>query len=472
MMRPDSPRALLADYQVPMSLTSMEIPSDGRPRLRTQLPGPRSSELLQRQAQFESNARTYPRRLTLALKQAQGSYIEDLDGNVFIDFLSGAGVLALGHSHPELIDAISAQLRIATHTLDFPTSTRDEFAHRLLDMLPATMRGRMKIHFCGPTGADATDAAIKLCKSATGRSHVVSFQGGFHGSTQSTIAMTGLREPKQALGPLLPGVHFFPYSYCFRCPLALKPDTCTTNCVQYLERVLDDANGGVPVPAAVIMEVVQGEGGVIPATRAFAREVRRITRERGIPLIIDEIQSGCGRTGRWYGFEHYDIEPDVIVTAKALGGLGMPIALILYNRDLDTWRPGAHTGTFRGNQAAFAGGLKLIEIVQRDRLLEHVTAEGEYLHGRLVRETAGLSIVGEVRGLGLMLGLELIATDHRSAPEIAAEAQRECLHRGLLLELGGRDDNVIRLLPPLNIERVTTDAATDILVDVLRRLSR
>ena len=453
-----------------MPLTSMEIPSDGRPRLRTRIPGPRSSELLQRQAQFESNARTYPRRLTVAIKRARGAFIEDLDGNLFIDFVGG--VLALGHSHPELIDAISAQLHVATHTFDFPTPVRDEFAHGLLDMLPASMRGRMKIHFCGPSGADATDAAIKLCKSATGRSHVVSFQGGFHGSTQSTIAMTGLREPKQALGPLLPGIHFFPYSYCFRCPLALKPDTCTTNCVQFLERALDDANGGVSMPAAVIMEVVQGEGGVIPATATFAREVRRITRERGIPLVIDEIQSGCGRTGRWYGFEHYDIEPDVIVTAKALGGLGMPVALILYNRDLDTWRPAAHTGTFRGNQVAFAAGLKLLEIVRRDRLLEHVTAEAAYLRGRLAQETAGLSVVGEVRGLGLMLGLEIVAMGGRSGPEIAAEAQRECLHRGLLLELGGRDDNVMRLLPPLNVERATTDAAIDILVEVLGRVSR
>ncbi|ACY18639.1 aspartate aminotransferase family protein [Haliangium ochraceum] len=454
-----------------MTSHSMELSADGSPRLRTPLPGPRSRELLERQDRFESSARTYPRRLPLALARAHGSYIEDFDGNVFIDFLSGAGVLALGHGHPELVAAVEAQLGGVLHTLDFPTDTRDQFAHALLGMLPDPMRERMKIHFCGPTGADATDAAIKLCKTATGRSHIVSFQGGFHGSTQSTIAMTGLLAPKRALGPLMPGIHFFPYSYCRRCPLALKPDTCSTNCVQYLERVLDDVNGGVPTPAAVIMEVVQGEGGVIPATPTFAREVRRITRERDIPLIVDEIQSGCGRTGRWYGFEHYDIEPDVIVTAKALGGLGMPIALILYDRALDTWGPAAHTGTFRGNQAAFAAGLKLLEIVRRDKLLAHVESEGAYLRERLARETAGMDLVGELRGLGLMLGLELSGTDTRRGPELAVEVQRACLHRGLLLELGGRDDEVIRLLPALNIERKTSRAAADILIDVLGSLA-
>jgi diaminobutyrate-2-oxoglutarate transaminase len=336
-------------------------------------------------------------------------------------------------------------------------------------MLPKPMQGRMKIQFCGPAGADAVDAAIKLCKTATGRGDVISFHGGFHGSTQSTLALTGLRPPKEHLGNIMPGVHFFPYAYCFRCPMSLSPDSCSTNCAQYLEKVLDDENGGVRTPAAVIMEVVQGEGGVIPPHPRFVHEVRRITRERGIPLIIDEIQSGCGRTGRWLAFEHFDIEPDVIVLSKALGGLGMPIAVILYDGKLDIWKPGAHTGTFRGNQLAFAASVAMMKIVRRDGLLEHATREGQYLRERLEQARAQLPIIGDIRGLGLMLGVELVDPETgRGDPIMAAKVQEQLLRRGLLMELGGREDCVLRFLPPINVERVTVDAALDIIMDSLR----
>ncbi|WP_224364184.1 diaminobutyrate--2-oxoglutarate transaminase family protein [Hyalangium versicolor] len=448
---------------------SLQLPRDGRPVLRTSIPGPRSAELLERQATHESNARTYPRKMKLAARRGQGAYVEDLDGNLFIDFLSGAGALALGHNHPELADAVRQQLEQGTHMLDFPTPIKDAFTQELLGMLPKPLQDRMKIQFCGPAGADAVDAAIKLCKTATGRGDVISFHGGFHGSTQSTLALTGLRPPKEHLGNIMPGVHFFPYAYCFRCPMSLRPESCSTNCAQYLEKVLDDENGGVRTPAAVIMEVLQGEGGVIPPHPRFVQEVRRITRERGIPLIIDEIQSGCGRTGRWLAFEHFGIEPDVIVLSKALGGLGMPIAVILYDRKLDVWKPGAHTGTFRGNQLAFAASVAMMKIIRRDGILEHATREGHYIRERLEQVRAHLPIIGDIRGLGLMLGVELIdPKTGRGDPIMAGRVQEQLLRRGLLMELGGREDCVLRFLPPINVERITVDAALDIIIDSLR----
>ena len=293
-----------------------------RPSVVTALPGPRSAALLARQEKRESNARTYPRHFPFAVAEASGSYIRDLDGNVFIDFLTGAGVLSLGHNHPELVAAATEQMGIFTHGLDMPTPAKDAFTEAQLSMLPPGMRDRMKIQFCGPTGANAVDAALKLCKTATGRGGIVSFQGGFHGSSHAAMAVTGNVGQKRPITNGMPGVSFFPFSSCSRCPLALDPETCQTNCVSFLERALRDPNGGLELPAAVIMEMVQGEGGVIPARKEFVQRVRRLTRELDIPLVVDEVQTGCGRTGTWFAFEAYDIEPDVIIASKALGGHG------------------------------------------------------------------------------------------------------------------------------------------------------
>ncbi|NQZ11148.1 MAG: diaminobutyrate--2-oxoglutarate transaminase family protein [Algicola sp.] len=433
------------------------------PIVRTSLPGPKSGQMLEKQASQESNARTYPRNFPIAIKAASGSYVEDLDGNVFLDLLSGAGVLALGHNHPVIKEAVKQQVETGSHLLDFPTPIKDEFIDVNFSLLPESMRNQMKIQFCGPTGADAIDAAIKLCKTYTKRGSIVSFQGGFHGSTQSTIALTGLNAPKEPLQNLMPGVHFFPYGHCYRCPLSLQKSQCQTNCIKYLENVLNDTNGGVPKPAAVILEMVQGEGGVVPAPTEFVVELRRITRELDIPLIVDEIQAGYGRTGTWYAFEQYGIEPDVVVVSKALGG-GLPASIILYNKKMDVWKAGAHTGTFRGNQLAFAANVAMVEHMRQDKVLDNVVKQGNLFKQKLTELKSRYPIIGDVRGKGLMLGMELIEPNSGlSSPEIARSIQQNALKMGLLLELGGRDDCVIRLLPPLNISTQEVEIALDIM---------
>jgi diaminobutyrate-2-oxoglutarate transaminase len=449
-----------------MSLLDLRAPLTG-PHVEGDLPGPRSAALLARQQRRESNARTYPRHLPIALAEASGSFVRDVDGNVFIDFLTGAGVLSLGHSHPELVRVAAQQLERHAHGLDFPTPVKDEFVDAQLSMLPDRMRRRMKLHFCGPTGANAVDAAIKLAKTATGRGDVISFQGGFHGSSHAAMALTGLVDQKRPVPNGVPGIHFFPYSYCGRCALALTPDTCAINCVAYLERSLQDPNGGIPLPAAVILEPVQGEGGVVPARREFVQRVRVLTRELGIPLIVDEVQSGCGRTGRWFAFEHYDIEPDVIVASKALSGIGTPVAIIIYDQQLDVWAPGAHTGTFRGNQLAFATGAEAVRIIRRDDVLGNVRRRGEQVANRLAKLRAN-PWVREVRGLGLMWGIELADPGTgRPAGELARAVQARALRKGLILELGGRDDCVVRMLPPLNVTAEVVDTACSILAAVI-----
>lgn len=448
--------------------TPEAAPFARRPRVSGPLPGPRSAELLERQSRRESNSRSYPRRLPIAIRRAAGSYLEDLDGNVFLDFLSGAGVLPLGHNPPEPLAAAHRQLDELVHGLDFPTPVKDEFTDLALGMLPAPMRDHTKIHFCGPTGANAVEAALKLCKTATGREEIISFQGGFHGSTLATLSVTGLVEQKAPVGGRMPGAHFFPYAHCHRCPLGLRRESCAVNCAGYLERSLTDPNGGITLPAAVILELVQGEGGVIPADRQFVLRVREVTRDLGIPLIVDEVQSGCGRTGTWFAFEQYGITPDVVVASKALSGVGLPAAIILYDEKLDVWRPGAHSGTFRGNQAAFAAGVATMKAVRRDGVLANVKARAEQLAAHLEGLRRLTDQVCDIRGLGLMSGVELADPDTgRPASELALRVQREALLRGLIVELGGRDDGVVRLLPPLNCTAEEIDIAGRILHDSL-----
>jgi diaminobutyrate-2-oxoglutarate transaminase len=434
------------------------------PAVTTAVPGPRSASLLARQELRESSARTYPRRLPIAIARGAGSYVEDLDGNVFIDFLNGAGALPLGHSHPELLEAVQRQLSLLTHGLDFPTEAKDEFVSTQLAMLPAQMRDRMKIAFCGPTGANAVEAALKLCKTATGRSEIVAFHGAYHGGSHGAMAVSGLVSQKEPIGNGMPGVHFFPFPYALRCALPGDPEEVGIRCAEYLERSLRDPIGGVTRPAAVILEVVQGEGGVIPAPTDFLQRVRGLTRELGIPLIVDEIQSGCGRTGTWFAFEQHGIMPDVIVASKALGGMGLPISVIMYDEALDAWQAGAHTGTFRGNQLAFAAGTAYADVVRRDGMLDYVAEIGAEVMAMLEDLGREFEIVAEARGAGLLLGIELVdpATGDPNS-DAALTVQREALQRGLILELGGRGDSVVRMLPPLNVTRRTLDQAVEIL---------
>ena len=436
-------------------------------RVRGELPGPHSAALLARQERRESNARVYGRHFPIAIDEARGSFVRDVDGNVFIDFLTGAGVLSLGHGHPELVQVAAEQLGRFSHGLDLPTPAKDAFVESQLSMLPGRMAERMKVHFCGPTGANAVDAAVKLCKTATGRGDVVSFQGGFHGTTHAGMAFSGAVRSKAVVGNGVPGVHFFPYSQCSDCPVGLTRSSCSTNCVQYLEHSLRDPNGGIPRPAAVLLELVQGEGGVVPADPDFVLRVRALTRELDVPLVVDEVQTGCGRTGTWFAFEQYGIEPDVIVASKALSGIGQPVALIMYDERLDVWAPGAHTGTFRGNQVAFAAGSRAVEIVRRDGVLQNVAARGEQIDRRL-GVLRGHPWVRDVRGRGLMWGIELAdPTTGRRAGELAERVQARALRQGLIVELGGRDDCVVRMLPPLNVTADVVDTACTILLDAI-----
>lgn len=440
-----------------------------------------STPILARQCQRESNARTYPRRIPLVLQRAHGIYVQDTRGQVFIDCLAGAGTLALGHNHPVVVEAIQEALDsgLPMHTLDLATPVKDAFVQEIFDALPAAFAREARIQFCGPTGADAVEASLKLTRTATGRQTLLAFQGAYHGMTLGTLAISGNLAPKVALGGLLPGAHLLPYPSAYRCPFGLAGDATLDANLHYIRHLLDDPESGITAPAAVILEPVQGEGGVIPAPERWLQGVRQITQERQIPLIVDEIQSGIGRTGKMFAFQHADILPDVITLSKAVGG-GLPLAVVVYREALDRWQPGAHAGTFRGNQLAMAAGTATLRFIEAEGLALHAATVGDRLRRHLLKLQAEFSWIGEVRGRGLMLGMEMVNPGGARLPgqpppadgQRASLFQQACLQRGLILELGGRHSATVRFLPPLIINESEIDFVAEILHQAANSLDR
>lgn len=433
--------------------------------------------LLERQEARESNARSYPRRIPLALKRAQGIYVEDIEGRVFIDCLAGAGTLALGHNHPVVVDAIQQVLKdgLPLHTLDLTTPVKDRFMQDLFDALPAEFARHAKVQFCGPTGADAVEAALKLVKTATGRGTVLAFHGAYHGMTEGALNLMGNLGPKRALNGVLKGVQFLPYPYDYRCPFGIGGEAGMRAGLRYIETVLNDPEGGVPAPAGMILEAVQGEGGVVPAPDGWLKGVREITTKAGVPLMIDEVQTGFGRTGKLFAFEHADIVPDVVVLSKAIGG-SLPLSVVVYREELDRWLPGAHAGTFRGNQMAMAAGSATIRHIRSGKLHEHASRIGQRFVDRLRELQRDYPQLGDVRGRGLMIGVEIVdpAGERNAAGclpaafALASAIQTECLRHGLIVELGGRHGSVVRFLPPLIITEAQIDHVLDIFTVAVR----
>ncbi len=440
-----------------------------------------STPLLERQSRQESNARSYPRRIPLVLERAHGIYVQDSRGQVFIDCLAGAGTLALGHNHPVIVKAISDALSsgLPMHTLDLTTPVKDAFVQEIFSILPAQFADNARIQFCGPTGADAVEAALKLTRTATGRQNFLAFQGAYHGMTLGTMSISGNLAPKSTLGSLLSGAHMLPYPHDYRCPFGAGGEQGIDLNLHYLEHLLSDPESGITPPAAMILEPVQGEGGVIAAPERWLQGIRRITQERKIPLITDEIQCGIGRTGRMFAFEHAGIQPDVITLSKAIGG-GLPLSVVVYHRDLDLWQPGAHAGTFRGNQLAMAAGTAVLRFMKTEHVTEHVSVAGARLRDHLLKLKNEFTWIGDVRGKGLMLGMEIVDPSRPSdaqghSPADGAQAKRfqqACLRHGLILELGGRHGATVRLLPPLIITESEIDFVADILYEAAFSLQR
>lgn len=439
---------------------------------------PAHEGILRRQAQRESAARTYARSLPIVPVRARGLTIEGADGRRYLDCLSGAGTLALGHNHPVVLEAIRKVIDSGAplHVLDLATPVKDAFTTELFATLPRQFADNARIQFCGPAGTDAVEAAFKLVRAATGRTGLLAFTGAYHGMTAGALAASGGAPEVQ--------VTRLPFPQEYRCPLGVGGERGAEIAAHWTEHLLDDPKSGVPAPAGMIVEPVQGEGGVNPAPDGWLRRMREITAARGIPLIADEVQTGVGRTGAFWAVEHSGIVPDVMVLSKAIGG-SLPLAVIVYRSELDLWQPGAHAGTFRGNQLAMAAGAATLKYVRENDLAERAATLGARMLARLRALSDGHPSIGDVRGRGLMIGMELVdpeatilsgPSDSRTAPPpdplLAAAVQQECLHRGLIVELGGRHSAVVRLLPPLTLTDEQATAVVDRLADALAAAER
>lgn len=389
----------------------------------------------------ESEVRGYIRSFPTVFDRAAGSTLVDADGREYLDFFAGAGVLNYGHNNPAFTRALIEYLERdgIIHGLDMATSAKKSFieAFELLVLAPRGLDH--KLQFTGPTGANAVEAALKVARQATGRSTVVAFTNAFHGLSLGSLAATGNSHYRAAAGVGLDDVVRLPYDGY----LGEAVDT-----LDLLEKMLDDAGSGLDLPAAVIVEAVQGEGGINVASAAWLRRLRELTAARGILLILDEIQAGVGRTGAFFAFEDSGIVPDIVTVSKSISGSGLPMSLVLLRPDVDVWKPGQHTGTFRGNNLAFVSARVALETYWADSAFTDAIAEkSALLRAELERIAADHPAQGfVVRGRGLMYGIAC-DSDRTLAGRISAEAFR----RGLVIETSGAFDEVLKFLPALTI---------------------
>ncbi|MFE0462258.1 diaminobutyrate--2-oxoglutarate transaminase [Kitasatospora sp. NPDC058965] len=406
---------------------------------------------------MEAEVRLYCRKFPVVFDRAKGAELFTEDGRVFLDFFCGAGALNYGHN-PEPIKRRLADYLARdgiAHGLDMFTVAKREFLARL-DQVVLHPRGLdHKVQFCGPTGANAVEAALKLARKATGRRGFVSFAGGFHGMSQGALAVTGSGSARRAGGSAPQEVTFVPFEDGPLGPF---------DSIGYLERMLADPSSGLEPPAAVIVEPVQLEGGVYPASADWLCRLAELTRRHGILLIADEIQTGCGRTGTFFAFEQAGVVPDLITVSKSIGGYGLPLSLLLIRRELDVWAPGEHTGTFRGNQLAFVAATAALDYWEQDAFHAGLAAAAQRLQGfgaELGGELPGLA----VRGRGMVLGLDLGAV---GGEQRAAGVQQYCFEHGLIVELAGRHDEVVKIMPPLTIDQDRLEQGLAVLREALQ----
>lgn len=443
------------------------------PQILTALPGPKAAAIIERDQRVVSPS--YTRCYPLVVDQAQGAMVTDVDGNRFLDCNAGIAVVATGHCHPHVVDAIQRQAARLIHMsgTDFYYENMVQLAEKLVSLVPgqgAPGEGRKKVYF-GNSGTEAIEAAIKMARYHTGRGQFIAFFGAFHGRTIGALSLTGSKSiQKKGFFPLMPGVHHIPYADCYRCAYGKTPDLCAVECVQVIEERLFRSTLPPEDTAGIFVEAVQGEGGYVVPPKKFFDELQRVARKYGILLIVDEVQSGMGRTGKMFASEHFDLAPDILALAKGIAS-GMPLSATIARSELMQWKPGAHASTFGGNPVAVSAALATIELLEQE-LIENAAKVGAHMKARLDEFPQRFPNVGDVRGLGLMIGVELVKDQQTKerAPDLRDRVVQMCFERGVLLLGAGR--NTIRICPPLVITLDQADFAVDTIADCLKALQQ
>ena len=402
-----------------------------------------------------------------------GSMVEDVDGNVFLDCAAGIAVNSTGHSHPSVVQAIVEQAQKFLHMsgTDFYYEPQVQLAEMLARVAPFGDKSGGARTFFGNSGTEAIEAAIKVARYATGRQNIIAFLGGFHGRTMGSVSLTASKSiQRRGFGPLMPGVYHAFYPDPYRPPLGSTADTCADACLDYIEHQLFTQLVSPDEVAAIVVEPIQGEGGYIVAPDAFLQGLRALASEYGMLLVVDEVQSGMGRSGRMFAIEHSGVEPDVVATAKGIAS-GLPLGVTIARPDVMAWPPGAHASTFGGNPVSCAAAIVTIELLEQE-LIANAGAVGAHLIERLRLVAERHPLVGDVRGRGLMVGVELVR-DRESKERATLERDAvvdAAFRRGLLILGAGK--NAIRFSPPLVLTREQADVAVGIFDEALTEVER
>ncbi|GAA3627133.1 aspartate aminotransferase family protein [Flavivirga jejuensis] len=431
------------------------------------LPGEKSKALLKLQEEIESSIVSYPRSMPIAIKRAKGSIIEDVDGNYFIDFFGGAGVLNVGHGNEYVLKYVKEQQSDLIHVLDFPTENKLNLIEKIIGHLPEEIQKDYKVSFGGPTGSDAVEAAIKLAKIKTGRDGVIAFTGGYHGMTSGALAVTSDTFFRNHITSLMPNVHFVPYNYPYRDKSTTKENKNNISGIEYFKNILNNGHSGIIKPAAILIEPIQGEGGNIVPEDGYLEELVRIAHENDVLVIFDEIQCGFFRTGSFLEFMNTKAIPDIITFSKGFGGIGFPISGLIYKKEIEAWGASAHIGTFRGNQVSIAAARGAFDFIDEYNIGDYTKYIGIYLMDNLKQLQLDNPFIGEVRGRGMMIGIEFVKNKSTKEPfpEFVKKLRTECFQRGLLFEVGGHYNNVLRLVPPL----ITTKKIVDNAIVIMKK---
>jgi len=438
------------------------------PHLVTELPGPKAKQLVDRDHAVVSPS--YTRDYPLVAKTGRGAMIEDVDGNTFLDFAAGIAVCATGHCHPEVVAAIQKQASELIHMsgTDFYYPNLVELAEKLAAIAPGKEPKRV---YFGNSGAEAIEAAIKLVKYHTKRDKLIGFHGAFHGRTMGALSLTASRSiQRKGFGTLLSGVFHMPFPDTYRGTYGVRPECASADCLSYLENELFRRRVDPDEVAGIFIEPIQGEGGYLPAPADFLQGLQRICRKHGILLVADEVQSGMGRTGKWWASDHAGIEPDIICTAKGIAS-GMPLSAIIARADVMNWVPGAHASTFGGNPVCIAASIATLGLIE-NQYMANAARMGDYIMKRTADWREKHKIVGEVRGKGLMIGIEFVRDQKtkEKANDLRNKLVQMAFHKGLLVL--GSGDTTLRLCPPLLIDEAQADFALDTLEACITELER
>jgi 4-aminobutyrate aminotransferase len=459
---------LCAPIKIRLRRKNMQTAEMKLPHLVTALPGPKAKRVVEQDRQFLSPS--YTRSYPLVAKQGRGAMIEDVDGNMFLDFAAGIAVVATGHCHPEVVGAIQKQAAELIHMsgTDFYYPNMVELAEKLASITPGKEPKRV---YFGNSGAEAIEAAIKLAKYHTKRDMLIAFHGAFHGRTMGALSLTASRAvQRKGFGTLLSGVFHMPFPDTYRGTYGVRPECAAADCLSYLENELFRRRVDPDEVAAIFIEPIQGEGGYLPAPAEFLQGLERICRKHGILLVADEVQSGMGRTGKWWAFEHAGIEPDIVCTAKGIAS-GMPLSAMISKASIMNWTPGAHASTFGGNPVCIAASLATLRLLEGG-YMANATRIGEFIMHRTAGWRERHKIVGEVRGKGLMIGIEFVRNQKTKerAPDLRNKIVQSAFEKGLLVL--GSGDTTLRLCPPLMIDEEQADCAVRILDECISEVER